>query len=243
VSADCAHVSPLRLGGRPRGEEEEDETAGGGGPVGAESGHQEVEGQEGQSREVAGAGEDGAAAAEAELQEQGPEDHAVRCAPDPGQPTRGERSRHELTHLPFRPWRRHCVEGRAPDDPHRAGPADEERGVPKVSLDYGFMGQEGEEGQRTILVIKARPSRAVASRCVIGKGRADPAAVPWVVAQLRRLGLGRCILQADGEPATRGFVRDIIEDVCRESTMGVAAAHSPARDHQCNGDVEKLCTK
>ncbi len=172
-------------------------------------------------------------------QDHGPEEAAIRGAPDPGQPTRGERARHELTHLPFRPWCPACVMGRAPDDPHAAGPPDEERGVPKVSLDYGFMAREGEDGQRTILVLKARPEKVVASRCVIGKGRADPTAVPWVLEQLRRLGLGRCVLQADGELATRSFVKDIIEGVCSESTMGVAAAHSAAYDHKSNGDIER----
>jgi len=238
-----AHVSPLRVSGEPRGDRRgrEGDASAGAGPAGAEQGEQgqaEAEGQEGQAQEAAEADENGAAAEE-EPQEPSPEDHCVRCAPDPGQPTRGERSRHELTHLPFRPWCKHCVDGRAPDDPHGAGPADEERGVPKVSLDYAYMKREGEEEQRTILVVKARPSRAVASRCVVGKGREDPAAVPWVVAQLRRLGLGRCVLQADGEPATRAFVKDIIEDVCRDSTMGVAGAHSPAHDHKANGDVER----
>ena len=233
------HISPLRQGGEPRGDDRggEEEGAAGDGPAGAEQGQGEVGGQEGQTQEAAEAGESGAA--EEEPIEPNPEDHQVRGASDPGQPTREERSRHELTHLPFRRWCRHCVEGRAPDDPHMCGPCDEERGVPKVSLDYGFMKREGEEGQRTILVIKARPSRAVASRCVTGKGRDDPVAVPWVVAQLRRLGLGRCVLQADGEPATRTFVKDIIEGVCRESAMGVAGAHSPAHDHKANADVER----
>ena len=44
---------------------------------------------------------------------------AVRGVRDPGQPTREERARHDLTHLPFRPWCADCVAGRAVDDPHR----------------------------------------------------------------------------------------------------------------------------
>ena len=46
-------------------------------------------------------------------------------------------------------------------------------------------------------------------------------------------------MQADGEPAQRGFVNDVIEEACRASTIGVAKAHSPAYDHQANGGVEK----
>ena len=59
--------------------------------------------------------------------------------------------------------------------------------------------------------MKARPSGAVIARVVRGKGRLDPTAVQWAVAQLRRLGLGRCILQADGEPSQRVFTHDIIK--------------------------------
>ncbi len=60
-----------------------------------------------------------------------------------------------------------------------------------------------------------------------------------MVDQLRRLGIGRCVLQADGEPAQRAFVKDVIEEVCRTSATGVASAHTPAHDHQSNGGVEK----
>ena len=63
--------------------------------------------------------------------------------------------------------------------------------------------------------------------------------MPWLVAQLRRLGLGKCVLQADGEPAQRAFIKDVIEEANRVSGLGVAGAHSPAYDHRANGDVER----
>ena len=131
---------------------------------------------------------------------------AVRGCPDPGQPTKDERMQHDLTHLPFRPWCRHCVEGRAPDEPHRAQPPQVESEVPKISVDYGFVAHEGESEQRTVLVLKAAPSKIVVSKVVKGKGREDPDAVPWIMEQLRRLGVGRCVMQADGEPAQRAFI-------------------------------------
>ena len=42
-----------------------------------------------------------------------------RAAVDPGQPTRGQREEHNLTHFPFRSWCRACVLGRAKDRPSR----------------------------------------------------------------------------------------------------------------------------
>ena len=61
--------------------------------------------------------------------------------------------------------------------------------------------------------------------------QADPFAVKWLLDQLRRLGLGRVVLQADGEPAQRSYVKDVIEEAARTSSLGIAAAHTPPHDH------------
>jgi hypothetical protein len=158
---------------------------------------------------------------------------AVRGVRDPGQPTRDGGAAHDLTHLPFRPWCADCVAGKAADDPHRRAAREEDDGPVKVSVDYGFVSEKAATAddperivQRTILVVKVAGCRAVMARCVKGKGRADPFAVSWLVDQLRRLGLGRCVLQADGEPAQRTFVKDVIDEVARTSALGVAAAHT-----------------
>jgi hypothetical protein len=166
---------------------------------------------------------------------------AVRGVRDPGQPTREERARHDLTHLPFRPWCADCVAGRAADDPHRRAAREEDDGPTKVSVDYGFISEKvgDAEVQRTILVMKVGGYKVVMARCVQGKGRADPHAVGWLVDQLRRLGISRCVLQADGEPAQRTFVKDVLEETARTTSLGIASAHTPAHDHQCNGGVEK----
>lgn len=38
---------------------------------------------------------------------------------DPAMPSESERREHELTHLPFRSWCRHCVRGRGREASHR----------------------------------------------------------------------------------------------------------------------------
>ena len=49
-------------------------------------------------------------------------------------PTRAEVDRRNLTHLPFRNWRPHCVRGRGKEAPHRA--VKEGKGeLPEISLD------------------------------------------------------------------------------------------------------------
>ena len=121
---------------------------------------------------------------------------------------------------------------KAADDPHqRRHERREEPEVAKASIDYGFAKLDGEETNRITLVFKATPSGMVGARCVTAKGREDPSAASWVVEQLRRLGVGKCVLQADGESATRAMVKDVIEEACASSALGVAGAHSPAHDH------------
>ena len=51
---------------------------------------------------------------------------APKAAKDPGEPTPQERREHNLNHLPFRSWCRHCVEGRAKADRHCSHPDEEE---------------------------------------------------------------------------------------------------------------------
>lgn len=102
--------------------------------------------------------------------------------------------------MPFRPWREHCANGKAGDDPHpgraNLGPQ-EARAVTNISIDHGSIRLEGAE-PRTIIVLKVSGKGPVAARCVTGKGREDATVFPWLVGQLRRLGPGRCIPQAYG---------------------------------------------
>ena len=62
---------------------------------------------------------------------------------DPRQPSQQEKEEHEMTHLPFRSWCRHCIMGRGREEDCRKS-MEEERQVPEVHLDYMFMGDEKE---------------------------------------------------------------------------------------------------
>ncbi len=85
----------------------------------------------------------------------------------------------------------------------------------KVSADYRFISAGGEAvPRRTLLIMQASRSKAVMAKVVVGKGRVDPGSVGWSIDQIKRPAVGRCILQADGEPAQRAFVKDVIEEVC-----------------------------
>ena len=62
-----------------------------------------------------------------------------------------ERKEHEMTHLPFRSWCRHCVRGRGKEMPHRS--SSEETIGPEMSFDFFFLGDE--DGSKSMPVLMA----------------------------------------------------------------------------------------
>ncbi len=61
----------------------------------------------------------------------------------PREPTEAERLRHEATHIPYRAWCTHCVRGRGRRKPHfRQHHTGDDNRVPKISMDYFFLGGE-----------------------------------------------------------------------------------------------------
>ena len=55
---------------------------------------------------------------------------------DPILPKKAEVQAHEMTHLPFRNWCRHCVSGRGMERPHRQ--VQGERTLPEFHFDFCF---------------------------------------------------------------------------------------------------------
>ena len=72
---------------------------------------------------------------------------------DPRQPSQQEKEEHQMTHLPFRSWCRHCIMGRGREEDCRKS-MEEERQVPEVHLDYMFMGDEKEGKTLAFLVAR-----------------------------------------------------------------------------------------
>ena len=78
-----------------------------------------------------------AADEKAEEEPRSREEAPVRLTRNPADPTPEERSRHDATHLPFRPWCPVCVEARATEDPHYERTAEERsEGNPQICADY-----------------------------------------------------------------------------------------------------------
>ena len=72
---------------------------------------------------------------------------------DPKMPSKTEIEEHNLTHLPFRNWCRHCVRGRGKEMPHRK--AGEQGDMPELHVDMCFLGEESDP-YNTITILVAR---------------------------------------------------------------------------------------
>ena len=109
------------------------------------------------------------------------ESQASKSLAGPHQPTQREIEEHEVSHLPFRSWCSACVRGRAKSQAHHLVDHKDDEAIPTVSVDYGFMGKEGELGAREvgssllpILIVKDRRSKAIWSVPVPAKGTTHP---------------------------------------------------------------------
>ena len=107
---------------------------------------------------------------------------AARLALAPCARTRADCKAHEATHAPFRSWCAECIKGRADNPPHRSVPGVEEerRRLPELHFDYAFLRREASDELLTLVVMEARPARAVRAWAVPRKGVADADAVERV---------------------------------------------------------------
>ena len=87
--------------------------------------------------------------------------------PTPILPSQDEIDAHEIDHIPYRPWCRHCVEGFGREDHHSAH--EEKRWLPVIAMDYLFVSKRGVferteyqplEGEETLKVLVVRDSKS-----------------------------------------------------------------------------------
>ena len=92
----------------------------------------------------------------------------------PKNPSRAEREEHEALHSEHKDWCRHCVRGRGRTRRHERierDPEEEERRVPRISMDYHFAGERDDPEIGTWLTLVDSKSKAIWTRIVSGKGK------------------------------------------------------------------------
>ena len=85
---------------------------------------------------------------------------------DPTLPSQEEIDLHELTHLPFRNWCRHCVKGCGLETSQKKVERDV-GAIPEDHFDYCFLSEDvGADNMLTVLVARDRDSRMTLSEVV-----------------------------------------------------------------------------
>ena len=169
-----------------------------------------------------------------------PKKERVRSIPKPMLPSRVDREKHELTHLPYQTWCRHCVLARAQNDAHRRTKKHStEREVPVISGDFCFMGHVDQEKASPIFVLRDHNSRMTFSHMVQGKSTKNELYSDYihsaVLKDLEYLGYKKIVFKTDQEPAMIALQ----ERIQRSREDQTILENSPVDESQSNGVCEK----
>lgn len=154
-------------------------------------------------------------------------------------PSLEDRREHELTHLPFWSWCRHCVRGRGKEDPCRRTNAADESALPEIHLDFMFMG-EGEGKTLAMLVGRKKCTKATMATVVPRKSTGE-----WtsrrLMAWLRELGLefNDIIVKSDSEPALLNLVEAWARLKAVRGGGKMVLENRPVQCSRSNGVVER----
>ena len=85
----------------------------------------------------------------------------IACLPT-YQPTKSDYDDHCVTHCPYRPWCRHCVEGRGQEFGHFRRREKDSNRVPLVSFDYAGLSDKGE-----VVELKFEPGDESATKVLV----------------------------------------------------------------------------
>ncbi|CAE7561590.1 unnamed protein product [Symbiodinium natans] len=167
------------------------------------------------------------------------EAQAATTPKSPVLPSDSEVREHCLTHLPFRPWCRHCIRGKAPALAHKE-PSNTEYTKPLVAIDYCFLSSsEGNASESPVMVVKSKPDLAVFARLVPSKGCVHEYSVQALADIFRVLGYREFTLKTDGEPSLVALARAAVALLPVE--VKVTFEHSPVEESEANGFVERAC--
>ena len=173
---------------------------------------------------------------EEEIGAEAAEDAPVKIARDPGDPTPGERERHNATHIPYRSWCPVCVKGKGKEESHRRQKCGDESCKPHLCFDYKTFGQEGDyDDKATVLVCKDEITKMKFAHICERKGATEKWVIEKIIEDINRLGYTEVVLKGDGEPA----LQEVLQEVKRLRNHSTILQGPPAYDPQANGAAEK----
>ena len=145
-------------------------------------------------------------------------------------PNEGEVEQHELTHLPFRNWCRHCVRAKGKESPHHeASPG----GVSKFAADYMFMSEDGTA--ITILAGYDGLTKEFFANVVPCKSTSHGYEEKALAHNVLSTGHQKVILQSDQEPNTI----DVKHKAGTHIPTEIVYEESPVGDSNADGSIER----
>ena len=220
-------------------------------PVEAEDEHLGDQVQEEQAEDLPGIGEDGVEG-QGEQEEEHERQRVVRR---PDSPTKLEIAEHNVSHIPFRPWCRHCVNGKGKrrQSLNLKG-AFAEGHVARVRMDYSPLddksgtasdGDDGEIGEaddgirRTVLVMQESECDSVWSYEVDHKGSTEAWVIDQICEDLETVGLRneRVIVKTDQETSANDIAREVAKN--RSEEYGTGLDNSAVGASDTNATVER----
>ena len=158
---------------------------------------------------------------------------------DPKLPSMLEIAEHEMTHVPFRSWCRHCVRGRGKELPHLKADG-LESGIVEIHMDLCFPGEEDGSGGLTVLVAQDRETRMKLASAMPGKSTGNFIA-KRILAFMREVGCehGPVTVKSDQEPAMKAIVNEVGRLRAAAGGGRLAVEMSPVGQSQSNGIAER----
>jgi hypothetical protein len=196
--------------------------------------------------EVEGEQEQKGAAGEEQIEQEEMQSGKRTCRKvlSPLEPTPQEVEEHQLTHLPFRNWCRHCCRGRGVEMSHQKQDHSS-KVLPELHFGFCFLG--GEKGQRPeagetlpILVV-----RELHSKMVLSAGAPSKSTGTFIarrcLAFLKEIGCEACdvIVKSDNEPAITSIISEVGRMRAASGGGRWIVENSPVGSSASNGVVER----
>ena len=123
----------------------------------------------------------------------------AKALPEPYRPTPAEAEAHYAgAHLPPRAWCRFCVENKGVSLPH-AKQSGKEHGIPVISCDYFYMGDDEDTGL-PLLAVKDGSTGRLFAHALPTKGRSEYGEMS-LSGDYLLLGYKEMVVKSDNEPA------------------------------------------
>ena len=149
--------------------------------------------------------------------------------PVPDSPSEMEIRTHNLTHLPFRAWCPHCVQGKGKAAQHRTL---SERS-PVIQVDYGFLTVPDSKEQVTVMTAIDIITGLATASVVTSKG-ANLHAVTELKRFILETGRSFAFLQSDQEPSIKAVLQAVIKQL-----PGLTLRGAPTHSSASQGSVER----